>query len=343
MTNRLVEHLFFFGFLGVVAYLMWQIIQPFIGALALAAIIATICYPFYTRIVRVMPKKNTSLAAVLSVFFVIVVLFAPLTILGYLLFIQAAAFYNSIDGGVSFSLEQSLLNIQNFIQNFAPNFSLDITGYAQQVAGWLTSNIGTIFAGTALTVFLFFITLIALFYLFRDGAHFTKQLVHLSPLPDSEDEHILRKLSTSVRSIVLGRLTVALIQGSLTSIGLLIFGFEQVVLWGSVAAIGALIPAVGTTIIFIPAVAILALAGSYGAAIGLALWGFIIVGLVDNLIGPYLMSRGTDLHPFLVLLSVLGGIALFGPIGFILGPVTLSLFMVLLELYSMHISKNITE
>lgn len=340
MTNRLVEHLFFFGFLGVVAYLMWEIVSPFVGALALAAIIATICHPLYVRLVRIMPKKNQSLAASVSVFFVIVVVFVPLTILGYLLFVQAAAFYSTVENGASLSFEQSLFHIQEFVQNVIPNFSLDITGYAQQAAGWLAANIGSIFAGTASTAFLLVIALIALFYLFRDGEHFTKELVHLSPLPDSEDEHILRKLSTSVRSIVLGRLTVALIQGFLTAIGLYVFGFHQVVLWGSVAAIGALIPAVGTAIVFVPAVILLVLADSFGAAIGLSLWGFIIVGLVDNLIGPYLMSRGTDLHPFLVLISVLGGITLFGPIGFILGPVTLSLLMVLLELYNLHISNN---
>jgi predicted PurR-regulated permease PerM len=75
-------------------------------------------------------------------------------------------------------------------------------------------------------------------------------------------------------------------------------------------------------------------------AIGLAIWGMLAVGLIDNLLGPYLMSRGNKLHPFLILISVLGGISVFGPIGFIVGPVLISLFMVLLELYSIHISDH---
>jgi predicted PurR-regulated permease PerM len=80
--------------------------------------------------------------------------------------------------------------------------------------------------------------------------------------------------------------------------------------------------------------------GDFVPAIGLLIWGVLAVGLIDNLLGPYLMSRGNTLHPFLILLAVLGGISVFGPIGFIVGPVIVSLFMVLLELYSIHISDH---
>lgn len=109
---------------------------------------------------------------------------------------------------------------------------------------------------------------------------------------------------------------------------------------GSIASFGALIPSVGTSIIFVPAVLYLIFQGNIVFAVGLTIWGMLAVGLIDNLLGPYLMSRGNTLHPFLVLLSVLGGISLFGPIGFIIGPVVVSLLMVLLELYTLHISSS---
>jgi predicted PurR-regulated permease PerM len=92
--------------------------------------------------------------------------------------------------------------------------------------------------------------------------------------------------------------------------------------------------------VFIPSVAYLLATGSYLFAGGVALWGVFAVGLIDNLLGPYLMSRGNNLHPFLILISVLGGIVLLGPIGFILGPVSMSLFSVLLELYALHIRRE---
>ena len=122
---------------------------------------------------------------------------------------------------------------------------------------------------------------------------------------------------------------------------IMLFGIERAIVYGSVAAFGALIPNVGTSVVFLPAIFYLFWTGDFGNAIGLSVWGLIIVGTIDNILNPYLISRGsTKLHPFIVLLSVLGGITIFGPIGFILGPVVISLFIVLLELYREYVAKK---
>jgi len=136
-------------------------------------------------------------------------------------------------------------------------------------------------------------------------------LILLSPLDDDDDEKIIRRLATAIRAVALGTVFIALIQGVLTAIGLTLFGFERAILWGSIASIGALIPGVGTMIVFIPAIVYSVATGSYLIAVGVALWGALAVGLIDNLLGPHLMSRGGNTHPFLILLSVLGGIVLF--------------------------------
>jgi predicted PurR-regulated permease PerM len=264
----------------------------------------------------------------------------PLFILGYLIFSQALSLYVSLNQGQGVLIDQSISHIELFAQRFAPSFTLEVSAYARQAAGWLAAHIGTIFAETASTIFLIFVTIVAVFYFFRDGKQFIHYLISLSPLPDTQDEHILKRLAQSVRSVVFGTLVVALIQGLLTTVGFAIFGINQPVLWGAVAAVGSLVPGVGTLIVFGPAVVLFLLQGSYSAAIGLSIWGALAVGMIDNVLGPYLMSRGVPLHPFFVLLSVLGGITFFGPIGFIVGPVTLSLFVVLLELYSIHAHSN---
>lgn len=338
--NKVVEQLFFFGLLGIVAYIMWQIISPFIGALALAAILATVSYPIYERVLKITPKKNKNLASLISIIAVLVIIVTPLTLIGYFLVNEAVSFYSATNKGQPLTLTAPLTDFENVVQRYFPNFELDVEGYAAQGAEWLASNAGNIFAGTASTIFLLFIAFFGLFYLFKDGREFTKQLVYLSPLPDNQDEKILKRLSNSVRTVVGGVLTIALIQGTLSGIGFAVVGVEQAALLGSVAAIGALIPGIGTTIVFVPVIILLILNGSVIQAIILAVWAMLAVGLVDNFLGPKLMSRGTTLHPFLVLVSALGGIALFGPIGFILGPVCLSFLMVLLELYSLHISPN---
>ena len=101
-----------------------------------------------------------------------------------------------------------------------------------------------------------------------------------------------------------------------------------------------MIPGIGTTIVTVPAIVYLFFTGQMFSAIGLLVWSVLIVGLVDNFIGPYLISRGNNLHPFIILISVLGGISLMGPIGFVIGPVIVTLFVVLLEIYNQYIVKE---
>lgn len=336
MKERLVEHIFFFAIFGIVGYVVWQIVAPFVGTLALAAIIATVCYPGYVRVLKTMPGHNRMVGALISVLLIAGTIFTPLLLLSYVLFVEARAFYETLSSGAE-GLTPQVAALERNIESMFPGFSVDITGYAQAGAGWLASHMGAIFAGTASTILALFIMLIALYYMLKDGPEFVRKIVRFSPLPDAQDEHILTKLSLSIRSVVLGTLAVAVIQGILTAIGFTIFGVSQPVLWGSVAAIGALIPGVGTSFVFAGAVLVSLLSGSYSVAIGLAVWGMFAVGLVDNLLGPYLMSRGAKLHPFAVLLSVLGGVVLFGPVGFLVGPVALSFFVVLVELYSLHV------
>jgi predicted PurR-regulated permease PerM len=339
LMNRIVEYVFFFGFMGIVAYLVWTMLTPFISALALAAIIVTICYPLHLRVIKKMPKQNETLAALVSTFLIVLIGMMPLLFIASSLVNEAVSIY-SLASTEQVGFEESFQNIEMTLQQYTPALELNITEYVKQATSWLASNVGAIFAGTAATIFLFFIAMIGSFYLFRDGKQFTKKLVVVSPLPDEEDELILRRLALAVRSVATGIVLMAIIQGVLTGFGFWALGFERAILWGVIAAFGALIPGVGTTIVFIPAILFSVFTGSYLVAIGLAVWGMLAVGLIDNLLGPYLMSRGTAMHPFIILLSVLGGISVFGPIGFIVGPVVTSLFMVLLELYTIHISSQ---
>lgn len=338
LSNRFIEYAFFFGLLGVVGYLVWQLFSPFVTAVALAAIIVTLCYPLYERVRKITPWRNSSLAALFTTILVILIVIVPVFILGSFVFREAVSIYTLFSADTQFSLAQSLSDIEAYIQTFVPAFTIDVAGFIRQIANFIASHITDIFTATASTVFMFFIALIASFYLFRDGKVFTQYLVKISPLKDKEDTAILNRLVRSIRSVALGTVLIALIQGVLSAIGLAIFGFDHAVLWGAVAAFGALVPGVGTTVVFIPAIIYLIVQGSYLYAVGLAIWAALAVGLIDNLLGPYLMSRGGTLHPFLILLAVLGGIAFFGPIGFIIGPVIVSLFKVLLEIYSMYIS-----
>ena len=342
VSDRLVEYIFFFGFLGLVAFIVWLMMEPFVSSLALASIIVTICYPLHTRICKYMPKHNRTLASLASTLVVLVLIICPIVYLISVLINETLVVYGIVsDKSVGF--EQSLNSIESMLEPYIPGLHLNVADYVKQATTWLAGNVGAIFAGTASTIFSFFIAIIGSFYLFRDGADFTRRLIKLSPLPDDKDELILARLAQAVRSVATGTVLIAFIQGLLTALGLWLFGIERPIVWGLVAAFGALLPSIGTSIVFIPAVFYLFWSGDLVNAIGLAIWGAIIVGTIDNLLGPYLMSRDNHLHPFIVLVAVLGGITIFGPIGFIVGPVVVSLFIVLLELYTQYIARPVDQ
>ena len=340
MKAKVIENVFFFGLLGIAAYLVWLVLFPFISALALSIIIATVCFPLYDRMRGIFPKGYDAIASLASTLVVFLVVVIPLALLGYFLFVEATSFYTSLKAGSSLVSNEPVQYVESLVQKLVPDFSLNFNTFAQNGAEWIVSSIGTFFASTATTLFLLFIAFIGLYYLFKDGRPLARELIHLSPLPDSADEKILDRLSQSVRSVVLGKLTVSLVQGVLVAVGFAVCGIPQSILWGCIAAVAALIPAIGTSLVILPAVVILYFSGSEFYALALLIWGVGVVGVVDNMLGPYLMKRGTELHPFLVLISALGGISYFGPLGFILGPVIMSFFTSLLEVYRTYIAKT---
>lgn len=337
--SRVVEYTFFFGLLLLAGYMVWLIMAPFIAALALSVIIVTIAHPAYLQIRKRMPKQNNTLAALLSTIMLVTVVVIPLVLMSSLVVRELVSFYEDFSVG-EIGIQGHITALETSIQTVLPEFEFDLNNQLKASAEWFTGNIAAIFAGTLSTLFAFFISIIGAFYFFRDGRELLQVVIKASPLSDHEDRIILNRLAKAVRAVATGTVLVALIQGSLVAIGFTIFGIDRAILFGSMAALGALIPGIGTTIVTAPAIIFLFATGDIVNAVGLLIWSMLIVGLVDNFIGPYLISRGNNLHPFIILISVLGGISLMGPIGFVVGPVTVTLFVVLLEIYSQHIAQE---
>lgn len=340
--QKAVEYAFFFLLLLGSAYLTWGLIAPFAKTLALAAVLVSICYPLYEQVLKRLPYANGTVAALIMLIVMLVAVILPLTTLGSFLFKEARTIYTlfSSSGNGSIAFLDSFTRLEVLVQKVVPGFSVDIAGIVRQTAQFMTEHMINIFAGAASTVFLTFLAAIATFYFFKDGKQLTEYLIRLSPLDNLKDSRILSRVALAVRSVVIGTVSIAIIQGILTAVGLALFGFDRAILWGSIAAIGALVPGIGTTIVFVPAVIYLFVNGSTVAALLLMLWAVLAVGLIDNLLGPYMMSRGNNTHPFLILIAVLGGIVAFGPLGFILGPVILSLFLTLLEIYHSYYERS---
>lgn len=337
LLNRLLEYVFFFGLMGVIGYLLWLMFSPFITALALAAVIVTICYPIYGYVLERTPRRNETFAALFTTILVIFIVVLPIMWLTSVLVTEAVSIYRILGNG-QYSIAEGLSKVEELSAQLIPGLELDLGSYLRQGARWFAGNLGAIFAGTASTIFSFFIAIIGSFYFFRDGEKFTKSLIKISPLTDVDDSLILRRMAMAVRGVATGTVLIAIIQGTSAAIGFTLFGFERAVLFGTIVALTALVPGIGASVVFLPAVGYMVFMGDYVAAGGLVVWWLLAVSIVDNVLGPYLMSRSHPMHPFLVLLSVLGGLALFGPIGFIVGPVVTSIFIVLLEIYAQDIA-----
>lgn len=330
--------LFFWVFL-----LIFFILLPFMQALILAMILAVTFTPLYEYILKNI-TWGKSIAALITTIIILTLVVAPVIFLGIQIFQEATQLYTfAVTGGLQSFLPNILDSISYIfpqagttLSNITPNADVQLKAGLQ----WFLQNIGPVFSSATSILINFFILIIALYYLLKDGEKLKNFIMLLSPLPVAYDEKILEKLRVTVSAVIKGMLVVALAQGVVTSVGLIIFGVPNAILWGSVATVASLIPNLGTALVLIPAIIYLYVNGNAMFALGLLIWGVFFVGLIDNFLGPKLVERKVDIHPFLILLSILGGLSFFGPVGFLFGPLALSLFFAMLDVYKMMVEEK---
>jgi predicted PurR-regulated permease PerM len=331
-----LQIIYFASVLLFILALTFLIFKPFITALVVAMTMAVVVEPVYEYLLRKV-KNSRIIAAIITVILIIILILIPLIFLGKQVFDEARDTYITL--GINQDTPVFGTDfVQGKIQNIFPNLNIDIRDYVADFSEWLFSHTGSFFTGTLDIVLKTFLGIIAVFYFLKDGPRFRKAFVDLSPLPEEYDEKIINTLKLSMKSIVRGTFLVAVAQGTLAGLGFYIFGLPNPALWGMVAAISALIPGIGTSLVMIPAVLFLFLTSTLASALGLLIWGALLVGMIDNFLTPKLLERGINIHPLLILFSVIGGIALFGIGGFIMGPLILSLLFTLFDIYDLFIN-----
>jgi predicted PurR-regulated permease PerM len=346
MNAKILQPYFLLSLIAISSVLVFFIFRPFLIALVLAAIFATVLHPLYVRLLKHM-HRSPGLAAFVTILVALVCILGPLTFVASQIVNDARSLYASLSGGSgSQSLDAAFQFVNGAVATYAPHLSLSAADlslsfdqYVKDGLQWLIQNLGGAFGSVARFLVTLFIFLIALYYLLRDGEKLTQLIVRVSPLSDTDDAAVFAQLRLSIQSIVRGSLVIALVQGVLTGIGFVIFGVPNSVLWGVVAAFSALIPGIGTSLVLVPGVLYLFATGAIPGAIGLLIWSAVAVGLIDNLLGPRLMGRGMQLHPLLVFLSVFGGLIFFGPAGVLLGPLCTSTLFAFLTLYQ-HLKRQ---
>lgn len=333
MDQNILQRYFFVTALFLVSVLIFFIFLPFMEVLVLSTIFAIVLHPLYKKIYKFLNGRE-GISAFLVVLLFALVIMVPVSFLATQILNESTDLYSQLTNQTELDYIQKITTvIERPVQNFYPSFSIDLNEYVGIGADLIIGHLSTILYSLFNVVTGIILMFISLYFFLRDGSKFKNILISLSPMDNKYDEHIFSKIKQTVLSTVKGVIMIALIQGLLAGIGMKIFGVPNATLWGSVSAVASLVPGLGTAIIFIPAVAYMFIIGNTPFAIGLMLWGILIVGLVDNFLGPYLYSKGTKTHQLIMLFAVLGGLSLFGPIGFIFGPIVVALFFSLIEIY----------
>ncbi len=336
--RSIIEQYFFLIIFGILLLIVFLMFRPFLSVLFISGVIAITSRNLHGNILR--SVKNPSLAAALSTIIVVVVFLVPLILIASLVFKEATGLYaNLVSGNSPF-----INTIKDFVSEraarFFPGATFDIDTYTRAGLSWLVGHTNVFVTQIFRFGLSLFLVIISLFFFFKDGSHLKQRLISLSPLGDRYDMKLFDSVVMTINTVVKGSLIIALIQGLVAGFGLYLFGVPNPALWGLVTTIAALIPAVGTAIIMVPAIAYLFIIGHTAPAIGLIIWAAFAVGLIDNTLTPFILKRGIHIHPFFILVSVLGGIAFFGPIGFIAGPIVLSLFFELVKLYPTFVTTS---
>jgi predicted PurR-regulated permease PerM len=348
MKESKLEFYIYFILLGISGFFVYKIFEPYLFAIVLALIFSVVFHPLNKRVQRELPRHK-SLSAFITLVIVFSLVLLPFILYGIQLSDEVKNFYDyafaSMQGGGVLMKLTDVAN--NIISTFSPIgvhwpvFDVvETESYIFAFLSWIRGHFGDIFSGLAKFFVDVFIFLIAFYYFLRDGHKLRAKIIDISPFPDNRDEEILEKLKIAIMSVVKGSMLVALIQGVMTGFGFHVFGIPSALLWGGITVIAALVPGVGTSLVILPGILYLVFMGESTHAFGLLLWGVVCVGLIDNFLGPKLIEKGINIHPLLILLSVLGGITYFGVTGFILGPIVLSFMFTLFAIYKPIILKE---
>jgi len=337
MRTSQLERGAFLLLLAAVTVLFCWVLLPFMGAVMWSVALAILFTPIYRRLVRRMGGRN-NLAALLTLTVALVIVILPLIAIAMSLVTEAANVSQRMrSGDLSFTryLQQMLDAIPRWARDLLERVGLgDIETMLDKVARGAAAASQQI-AARALTIgqntfeFLvsFGLMLYMLFFLLRDGGQLSGTIRNALPLAKPHTNFLLGKFTTVIRATIKGNVVVAVIQGAIGGLTFWALGVQGSLLWGVVMTILSLLPAVGAALIWGPVAVYFLATGSVWQGVVLILIGVFIIGLVDNVLRPVLVGKDTQMPDYIVLMSTVGGLALFGINGFVIGPVIAAMFM----------------
>ncbi|NCF07786.1 MULTISPECIES: AI-2E family transporter [Kosakonia] len=337
MSTLKSNQFFFIILLLLVSVAFFGLIQPYYSAIIWAIILALIFYPLRMQL-SVWLRGRNGIASLITVLLICVIVFIPMMMVLSSLAVEINSLYQRLQNNAT-DLPQLLSNGIAHLPDWAKGYLRDndfdsvnairekLSGVALSVGRYLAGSAVIIGKGTLGITVSFCLMVYLLFFLLKDGATLVRQIYEVMPLTATIKRRLFLKFAGVARATVKGTLVVAIVQGALGGIGFWFAGFNGSLLWAALMAFLSLIPAVGTAIVWIPAVIFLYSTDEFVTATVLTLYFVIVVGLADNLLRPLLVGKDTRMPDYLILLTTLGGLQFFGINGFVLGPMIAALFI----------------
>jgi len=344
MNTPTLKRVVFLLLLTLVTLAFGWVLKPFFGAVFWAVTLALMFDPIYQRILGTL-RGRSNIAALITLLICLVIVILPMALVTSTLITEATALAQRIKGGeLNFRLyfQQILSALPHWLLDWLDRLGLsNMQGVLDRISSGLAQG-GQILASNALAIgqntfdFLvsFVVMLYLLFFLLRDGRELSKLVLDSAPMERDHTSYLLRKFTTVVRATVKGNVVVALVQGALGGFAFWVLGIHAAVFWGVVMALLSLLPAVGAALVWVPVAIYLISTDAILQGVGLIIWGVVAIGLSDNLLRPLLVGKDTKMPDYLVLVSTIGGMSLFGLNGFVIGPTIAAMFMAFWALFN---------
>jgi predicted PurR-regulated permease PerM len=336
-----IQNAFFIGLLVVVSIAFAWLLTDYLLPIFWAAIFAVLFHPVQRRVARRLGGRQ-SLAALLTVLVIFVTVILPALLIGSAVVREGVGVYQRVSSG---ELDPGAVirwveGVLPQVSEWARQAGID-TGELRNQLSSSALNASQFIAGLLLSTgqnalrfsVMFFLMLYLLFFFLRDGTAMLQHVVHALPLGDERERQLMNKFAEVSRATIKGTLVIGAVQGTLGGIMFALLGIDAAVFWGVVMTLLSILPVVGAGIVWLPAALIMLAGGAWTKALILVLFGVLVIGLVDNLLRPVLVGRDTRMPDYLVLLSTLGGLSIFGVSGFVIGPVIAALFLVIWAMF----------
>ena len=321
-------------------------IRQFLLAVLLAAIFSAMAHPLYTALLRRMAGRR-ALASVSTLIVVLLVVGLPLLAVVGLVANQAVEVSQAagpwIENQISGvgELDRRIDNLPLLdrlpaLRRLMPSGSEIVAKAGEAVSatgGFLVGSLAGLTRGTLGFMLQLFVTVYAMFFFLVDGRSILDRILHYVPLSPSDEERLLEKFVSVARATLKGSLLIGVIQGVLAGVAFWIAGVPGAAFWGTITIVVAIVPSIGAALVWMPMVIYLLVTGHSGAGVGLLAWSILVVSTIDNFLRPRFVGRDTRMSDLLILLSTLGGLFLFGPVGFIVGPIVAALFVTVWHIF----------